>query len=438
MHGLIYSSVLRAGKVNAPEFASVYQIGVLGVIPVELKRCERVDLPLRGNLLEGMLEGLDFKVNVASGNVPDVDLDRIFGGGWRRPNRDHFLGANALMLPELWSDRMGMPSSLQISVMHDAWVFGGLITQRTETTHAQGQALLTWNGGITEDSFGIMDGNVTWSDEVLAQDEAGGAWDYVGPSAATRLQGDYYFVGNVHRHFGHVMLEGIARLWALAQVAEVSPDAKFLVYESSLQPFALELLVLAGIPENRIVFASAATSVERLFIPSAAMRTHRFISSAMGEVWGRMAKGSIVGRPRPAFRKIYLSRRGVESRPLHNEVLLEELLRSFDFEIVSPEEMTIREQVRMATEAAVLAGPVGSQMYLAAFQPAGSRVIVVAPRNFYLKDDTLLAAVKSHELAVCFGSPIDFREGNAGRRWEVSLDVVRDRIQEFGATTAAQ
>ncbi|SEK43017.1 Protein of unknown function [Pseudoxanthomonas sp. GM95] len=324
-----------------------------------------------------------------------------------------------------------MPSPLQISVMHEAWVFGGVITQRAEATHSQGQALLTRNGGVTQDSFGIMDGNVTWAENILSYDEASGAWAYIGPSEATRLKGDYYLVGNVHRHFGHVMLEGLSRLWAMRQVSQVTSDLRFLVYESDVRPFALELLRLAGVPEDRIVSASPATSVERLFVPSTAMRTHRSISPEMGEVWGRISLKQASGGYRSARRKVYLSRKAIGNRPLENEEALEALLLSRGFEIRCSETMTIPEQIRMASESEILAGPVGSQMYLAGFQQPGSSVLVLAPRNFYLKDDLLLAAVRFHHLDVCFGSPLDFRKDKANRRWSVDLVEVEARLDEL-------
>lgn len=394
---------------------------------IEFDRCSLSELPLRESLAAGLRKDGDFQVLFSQPDLHGPGVEDVLGLGWRRPDDGHFLGANSLMLPELWSEGMGPPEPLSLSVMHEALVFGGLITQRTESTHREGQALLRSQGEMTRDSFGYMDGNTTWSADILEQDEHGKSWRYIGPREASRLQGDYYFVGNVHHHFGHVMLEGLSRLWAMQEVGQVAPDLRYLVYESGLQPFAVQLLALAGIPEDRIVFASPATAVERLFVPSTAMRTHRWITSAMGDIWGRMV-GACGAPATGASRKIYLSRRSVGNRPLENEEQLEELLKSRGFEIQYPERMSIRDQVRMASEARVLAGPVGSQMYLAGFQSPGSAVLVVAPRNFYLKDDLLLAAAKGHRLAVCFGPSINFREEKSDRHWSVDVSLVSKRL----------
>lgn len=331
---------------------------------------------------------------------------------------DDWLGAPKLAVPDIWSDELPEPPSLWC--LRDALVFGGRITRRAHGYHYDGQLTVTATGGVIPGSYGVMDGNRTLAGDLLTASDHG--WVLKCPPEPRRLFGTYVLLGNVHRHFGHVMLEGLTRAWAL-EYLHPSLDVTYLVYEPEIPQFARQLLALAGVPPERTVHASPCDRVERLIVPDVGMRSHRWITTAQDRVWQRIAAHASHDTP---WLSVFLSRGGQGARRCRNEHEVENRFRDAGWLIVRPEKLSVREQIRLAGTSRRLAGLVGSQMYLACFQRRGGDNRVIAPRNFFLRDDVLIAAVREHRLRVAFGSMADYRERE--RPWSADLDAVKSLL----------
>ncbi|MEQ4204239.1 glycosyltransferase family 61 protein [Actinopolymorpha sp. B9G3] len=330
-------------------------------------------------------------------------------------------GAHRLSVPDLWEDEA--PRLPSLWCLEDAHVFGGSIRELAWGRHQSGQLLLTSSGGILPCSRGVLDGHWTLSADLLCAEGSG--WIVNAPPSSRCLDGTYVLLGSVHTHFGHSILEGLTRAWVLPYLsAELRASVRFLTYEPRIDAYAREFLVRAGVPSEHIVHASAWDVVERLIVPGVAMRSHRWITSAQSEVWSRVALNS--GTPE---RRVFLSRSGVKNRPVSNEQQLEQAFRCAGWEVVRPDRLAIEEQLKLAAGARSLAGCVGSQMYLACFQPPGGSNIVLAPRNFFLRDDTLIASALGHDLRIVFGGTIDFRLPKAERVWSIDAEPVEELLR---------
>ena len=91
------------------------------------------------------------------------------------------------------------------------------------------------------------------------------------------------------------------------------------------------------------------------------------------------------------------------------------------FDVVRPECLPFEEQLGIARRSDILAGCVGSQMYLAAFQPPGGQTAVIAPSNFLFPDDAIIAEALDRRLIVAFGSAIRYRE--PGSTWSIDPEA---------------
>lgn len=69
----------------------------------------------------------------------------------------------------------------------------------------------------------------------------------------------------------------------------------------------------------------------------------------------------------PSPQRIYVSRAGEEARPLLNELEVVEIFERHGFRAVRPQEFSLLEQVKLFSDAAVVAGPHGSGLLNAAF-----------------------------------------------------------------------
>lgn len=294
-----------------------------------------------------------------------------------------------------WATRLTSAPPIGLTVIPGARVFPGNVQTRSKTEHTGGQLVLDADAQLLPASWCPMDGRLTLPTDVDVT------------ASAEMVTGDHYFLGSVHPHFGHVMLEGLARVWAFAEFAAAHPGGRIIIYESWTPDFAMTLLEMAGIDTNRLLRPSGPIVVERLHVPDISGFSHQWIAPEQADVWRTIGDRADGGAE--ATRRVYLTRRGVAARRLVQEAEVEAAFAAAGFEVIQPEALPITEQIRLARSAEVLAGCVGSQMYLAAFQPQGARTLVLAPANFFLPDDAIIAEAMGHDLSVAFGGLSAYR-----------------------------
>lgn len=391
---------------------------------VEFKLITSEALPICSSLHDGLSSKEDVFIPMPEEEVLSARPREIFCEG-AKIREDNRMGAARPMMPCYWVDEPWRGDGVGVSILHAATIFGGTFSGRNNRTHRRGQCLILADGKLIDDSFGAMDGSRTYAEDILV--EVGpDQYRYIGPSVSEYYPGDYFFLGSAHHHFGHFMLEGLSRVWAYRMIASALPGIKLVIYEPSVPSFILELLSMAGISREQIVFSSGAMVCERLIVPKMAMRTHHWITSFQRRAWESVAPLKKGGG------KVFLSRRGVANRPLGNEESIEKAFRKAGFEIVCSEKLPITEQIEMATSVDCFAGAVGSQMYLSAFMKPGGKVLVMAPENFYLKDDFLISAALNLKLKVQLGGAIDFSRQKSARQWDISEHAVSRLIEEAG------
>ncbi|GGD14537.1 glycosyltransferase family 61 protein [Aquisalinus flavus] len=332
-------------------------------------------------------------------------------------------GAPRVAQMDHWEDETLQLPPLTVSCLHDARIMGGRIGSRSGTRHRDGQLLLTRKQQLVPNSFAIMDGGYTLPESYVLGSTLEEPFELQCPEPEGRLEGTYFHLGSIHNHFGHFLLEGLTRLWALELLEAAGQDCRFIMYEGQLQPYQEEILALAGVDADRIVHAPHATTVERLIVADPAYRTHRWVRKEQDRVWDRIASG--IPAEEDPQRKIFLSRARTTDRPLENNDEVEALFAAAGYDIVSPETMSPTDQIAMVRQCRSLAGCVGSQMYLAGFQPKGGRNVILAPKNFYLKDDALISHFRHHRLSVIFGDYIDLSAPKPERSWTCPTEDIQ-------------
>ncbi len=89
--------------------------------------------------------------------------------------------------------------------------------------------------------------------------------------------------------------------------------------------------------------------------------------------------------PKPAAksnRRIYIAREPGSSRRLVNEPDVQGLCEAHGFEILRPEELSLREQARVFSEAEIVVGVKGAALTNMLFADPGSTLVVLAPNNW--------------------------------------------------------
>ncbi|MFS7222053.1 DUF563 domain-containing protein [Rahnella inusitata] len=379
---------------------------------------------------------LDCKYSVSAPfkSIPD-DCDFYYLNELAKEDRKDAL---SIMQPLIWTtspvwEKINRNESgdIQFSLLHDARIYGGRITKRTGKLHESGQLLLTNNFEFINASYGVLDGSRSLPKDLVSVEDGEISLNLEGlVDECIYLKGDYYFLGSLHRHFGHFIVEGLSRLWALDMLPEnIRKEIKFIYYEDSVKPFSLELLKLCGIDAERLISAPRNAIIERIFVPDISYRTHHWNSRLQQLTYDKISK--CITKRHVGSERIYLSRRNIPDRPLRNELEIENLFSQLGFDIITPEKISITEQISIVKYAKVIAGPVGSQMYLSAFNKLAEKILILAPANFCLPDDMLLSTCKPTNLHVVLGTCIDLSLKKNERSWGFEFKELEVLVKEI-------
>jgi hypothetical protein len=206
-----------------------------------------------------------------------------------------------------------------------------------------------------------------------AEDAADGAGEVIG--------GDVLYLGWLFDNFGHLLLESLARVWALRLV----PDStRVLVhYWPGVTPPAATLAVLAcfGIAPERIIIPAGPVTCASLLIPDPTLLLTSMVHERAGTPYREVAD-RITGDAPPSDQPLYLSRTNLpgDKRSIVGEAALEAVLRDNGFLILHPETMPFTEQIRAVTSHRTIALCKGAAAELLLFARPETRVHLFASR----------------------------------------------------------
>lgn len=206
----------------------------------------------------------------------------------------------------------------------------------------------------------------------------------------------FYFVYNVANYY-HFIYDTLPYLYSYFNEKEIHPDLKLLVSppegKTDLYPFVWECFDLLGISKKDVVFLNQETVYNTVVVGSSL--THNGLSntpphSGVFDIINRM-KGEYQGPE-----KIYVSRRTwlhnnlenigtnyTERRRCVNEDAMAELFKSYGYEEVFCENMSMKEKIGLFNSAKYVAGPIGGGMCNVIFSPPQTKVISINSPLFF-------------------------------------------------------
>lgn len=186
--------------------------------------------------------------------------------------------------------------------------------------------------------------------------------------------------GPAYQMYGHWLVDFLPRLFCLVKAGYSLPSLRYLL-PADIAIFAKQWLEALGISERQIIFYDKITqqcAISRAIIPTN-LRGHSLSNPLLGEAF-RYFKSVIQKTVSPlADRKIFISRRrwGNMTRQLINTTEIEEFFAENGFEIIYPEDLSIRDQVEMFSASGVIAGEYGTGLHGSVFAPASAKIIAL-------------------------------------------------------------
>ncbi|HEY2179480.1 MAG TPA: glycosyltransferase 61 family protein [Caulobacteraceae bacterium] len=205
-------------------------------------------------------------------------------------------------------------------------------------------------------------------------------------AAAERIRRPCIYLGTLNGHFGHFLVESLARSWALSHIDRGvgavfhfanfagAPDIAQLL--GTFPGYITTTLDLLGLTPSRIELANRDLRFDNLYVPTAQFWINHFGGPGLSEVYDDIREEIVrrTGLPVGPSRKLYLTRRKLTDPQPHkirkniaNEDEIEELFLAQGFESVALEQMSFPEQIMVMATASHIAGTTGSALHMAMF-----------------------------------------------------------------------
>ena len=202
-----------------------------------------------------------------------------------------------------------------------------------------------------------------------------------------RLEGTWLYGGHWIGHFGHFFTETVTTLWPEDQPVEGLVFHAYFGGDVGIKPWQSELMDLTGYGHLPIrVVDREPVRVDRLVVPTRSVVVNGWAHPGAAAVWDRMVEAA--GGPAPGGpTHVFLSRTSFNAalraadKPTRSTAdrdrALDEVFAAAGYAVVTPEDLPVLDQIRLAAGAEVLAGCAGTALHLSAFAPAGTRVIEI-------------------------------------------------------------
>lgn len=201
------------------------------------------------------------------------------------------------------------------------------------------------------------------------------------------LAGRYMFAGSMFGHFGHFLVDSLARIWAVEHLREKIDGV---VFTPKTNGGNLEHVVNVQFPLMKglgmdfpVINTSDPLRVDKLYVPCQGIGVDDWAVGSSAYRAYMLAHGGKSITPEGAD-KIYISRSGLprQRSSYLSEKILEAHLETAGYRIIHPQRMSKDEQIAQYRAARMIISPDGSPLHLLAYVgDSDQRVAVIARRN---------------------------------------------------------
>ncbi len=243
--------------------------------------------------------------------------------------------------------------------------------------------------------------------------------------ALTLYSGSALYLGYVNKHYGHFLIESLARAWAvLGNAVETRALLFHLHSESVLElPFVKACFHALGLKRENVLFFKTPTLIKEVIFPHAAFQLDSYAYEAYREVTSRIASSLHRSRATLSDQPLYVSRRLLTAgvKKYDGESQLEDYLQGRGVRIMHPQQFTLAEQIKSFNSHRLILGITGSAMHNLVFSKASVSTIqfsgAAIPPTYFLIDScfnigsTYVYSTRGSEL-------LSIATGGLGRRLE--------------------
>ncbi len=174
------------------------------------------------------------------------------------------------------------------------------------------------------------------------------------------------FCGLMNHHFGHFLVEATARLWWGIKNGFRGKYLFQIFDHVTYKPAAQEFFELLGIADQ-IEFIKKPTIFKTLHLPESALVFNQSYASEYLLPFERIRQNLAGQIPADNPKKIFLSRKALKHRAVIGQDVVEKWFNNQEYISVSPESLSLSQQIKLVLGADEIAGINGSAMHLLLF-----------------------------------------------------------------------
>lgn len=228
-----------------------------------------------------------------------------------------------------------------------------------------------------------LDYNLPWNEPMWPKPDCPVRWSEVTDHAPDR---DYIYLGFVHIHFGHFLVDSLSRLWPLVEGGLQGRKILFHgwgdpAFWRAEMPWVAELFDGLGLEPDDFEKFDRPVRIRRLELPGRSFQGQTFAHQAHKRLCREIGAGILGEVDAAAGPPVYLSKTRLRSgvRRVTNEHQLEAFLRARGVEIAYPELLSVREQIGWFAGGRTVVGTTTSCFHLSLFAPPEGRIIALEP-----------------------------------------------------------
>jgi hypothetical protein len=193
----------------------------------------------------------------------------------------------------------------------------------------------------------------------------------------THIHETVVYGGLIFDHYGHVISEGLSRMWWFLE----NPDSGYkFAFISKWAPISetgkikfVDFYRMLGLREEDIILIKEPTRFDSIIVPEQSSYPHIGFTDKDVSVYNAI-RDSVT----PAgYEKVYLTRTKLVPKHIINEEYFEEYYRSLGYEVIAPEQLSIRDQVAVMAGAKEIACVSGTLCHQILFCHDGIKITIL-------------------------------------------------------------
>jgi len=229
-------------------------------------------------------------------------------------------------------------------------------------------------GGVTDQNLNFIHQSLTKRNNPLDQSYVNYDW-YVGAnenrnfSDIDYIDEDVVFIGALSDHYGHFILEGLARMWFYLD--DENLKMKCVYISESEKFFFTETFELLSIYSNKIMRIKSPTKFRKVIIPEPSIRLSDYFHRKYHETVSKIKDSVLPGR----YEKVFFSKGEISNNRAIGEIELQNIFANNGYHIFHPEKLSMQEKISVLKGARIFVASSGTNVHNSVFLEDQSQCI---------------------------------------------------------------